>query len=155
MDSLGLARSHAKLAQIVPVLDIKASELDQLVVLVSRYSMDPTLGDPDKIMESMLGNMTEVVTLSNQVTASGVVIHLLEEALGGQYHFLRSYRSPFSLQTPSFSGILIKQAASYELLFTGSESTLPSFSATDDQGAAQPHDFKGTAFTIPTSCAHW
>jgi hypothetical protein len=79
----GLARSHAKAVQLEPVYIIKSGELNQLVQLVSKYSLEPSLGDPDQVMESMLGNMTEVVTLSNQLTACTTVIMHLEETLGG------------------------------------------------------------------------
>ncbi|KAL7411044.1 hypothetical protein BDY24DRAFT_146356 [Mrakia frigida] len=99
-----LARTNVKVAQLAPVLDIKSAELKQLEVLVSKYAQDPLLGDPDKIMESLLGPLTEVATMSNQVTAGTVVIETLVEALG------------------------------------------------DDQGSLQPHDFKSSAFTIPTQC---
>jgi len=53
-------------------------------VLVKKYSQDPLLGDPDKIMESLLGPLTEVATMSNQVTAGTVVIETLVDALGGE-----------------------------------------------------------------------
>lgn len=84
----GLARSHAKAVQIEPVYIIKQGELDQLVQLVSKYSLEPALGDPDQVMEGMLANMTEVVTLSNQLTACTVVIQHLEETLGGKFELL-------------------------------------------------------------------
>jgi hypothetical protein len=101
-----LAKTNIKVAQLSPVLDIKQGELNQLEEVVRSYSSDPTLGDPDKVMESMLGGMTEVVTMANQVTAGTVVIETLVNALG------------------------------------------------EDQGSLQPHDFKSSAFTIPTQCHH-
>lgn len=64
-----LARTNVKVAQLSPVLEIKSGELKQLDLLVSKYAQDPLLGDPDKIMESLLGPLTEVATMSNQVTA--------------------------------------------------------------------------------------
>ena len=77
-----LAKTNIRVAQISPVLDIKQGELTQLEQLVTSYSSDSTLGDPDKVVEGMLGAMTEVVTMANQVEAGTVVIETLVGALG-------------------------------------------------------------------------
>ncbi|CED83894.1 Cdc42-interacting protein CIP4 [Phaffia rhodozyma] len=94
-----LARSAGRIESTSPVLHTKQTELTNLIGLVGKYSADPSLGDPDKIMEGILGNLTEVATLDNQVAAGHVVADLLQDALGDDQGSLQ----PHDFKSSSFT----------------------------------------------------
>uniref|UniRef100_A0A0W0G7Q7 Uncharacterized protein n=1 Tax=Moniliophthora roreri TaxID=221103 RepID=A0A0W0G7Q7_MONRR len=101
-----LRRSQAKMTELVPVIDAKEREHQQLNKLVAAYTADRSLGNIDDITNNYL------------------------EA----EHQLTLFKS---------SECILKAEIDTIVLAIG-----------DDVGAQQPHSFKSSSFSIPTTCGY-
>ncbi|KDQ20989.1 hypothetical protein BOTBODRAFT_27000 [Botryobasidium botryosum FD-172 SS1] len=98
-----LHRSRAKLAELVPVLEVKEREAQRLQALVEVYQKDPSLGDADEVADNLGESTHETAQLSTTRCAYEAEVEVISAVLGddeGDQHPHTFKSSSFSIPTP-------------------------------------------------------